>query len=100
MNASPENDLPLYEPDEHSTYSLDIVAKITGVSSQSILHYQAHGLIQPLESSGGFDDEAVHKLRQIEHLKQSCEANLSGLKLILGLMDEVERLKASLRQRY
>ncbi len=100
MNPSSENDLPLYDPEEHSTYSLEIVARITGVSSQAILHYQEHGLIRPIEETGDFDDEAVHTLRQIEHLRQTCEANLSGLKLILNLMDEVDRLKGELRLRH
>lgn len=89
------NDLPLYEPDADATYQLDIVAKLTGISSQTILHYQEHGLIR----GSDLDDEAVHTLRRIEHLKQTCEANLSGLKLILDLMDEVEQLKAALRAR-
>ena len=89
------NDLPLYEPDADATYQLDIVAELTGISSQTILHYQEQGLIR----SNDLDDEAVHTLRRIEHLKQTCEANLSGLKLILDLMNEVEQLKAALRAR-
>ena len=44
-----------------------------------------------------FDDEAVHTLRRIDHLRSTCEANLSGLKLILDLLDEVERLQTELR---
>ncbi len=90
------NDLPLYDPDEHGTYSLEIVAKITGVSSQTIILYQENGL---LPSSVELDDEAVHTLRRIEHLRQTCEANLSGLKLILDLMDQIERLQIQLRTR-
>ena len=35
----------------------------------------------------------------IEHLRQNCEANLSGIKLILDLMEVVDRLKDSLRSR-
>lgn len=89
------DDLPLYEPDADATYQLDIVAGLTGVSSQTILHYQEQGLVR----GAGLDDEAVRTLRRIEHLRQTCEPNLSGLKLILGLMDEVDQLKAALRAR-
>jgi DNA-binding transcriptional MerR regulator len=89
------NDLPLYEPDADATYQLDIVAELTGLSTQTILHYQELGLIRSMD----LDDEAVHTLRRIEQLKQTCEANLSGLKLILDLMNEVEQLKAALRAR-
>ena len=99
MNAIPENDSPVYDPEHQSTYTLDVVAKITGVSSQTILRYQEHGLIRPTGNSRVFDDDTVRNLRRIEHLRQNCRANLSGVKLILDLMEEVDRLKASLRSR-
>ena len=100
MNPTPGNDdagLPIYDAGEQSTYTLDIVAEITGVSSQTILHYQEHGLIPTTPS---FDDETVHTLRRIEHLRSTCETNIAGLKLILELTDEVERLRAALRARH
>ncbi len=99
MNATPENDLLVNDPKHQSTYTLEVVAKITGVSSQMILRYQEHGLIRTSGNSRDFDDEAVRTLRRIEHLRQNCEANLSGIKLILDLIEEVDRLKASLRSR-
>ena len=62
MNS--ENDVPLYDPEEQATYSLEMLAEITGVSSQTILHYQEQGLLPP----SGFDDEALHTLRRIDYL--------------------------------
>ncbi|MES2475178.1 MAG: chaperone modulator CbpM [Verrucomicrobiota bacterium] len=97
MNPSAGNEGPLYEPDEHATYSLEIVAKITGVDAATILLYQEEGLLAHAGEGEIFDDEAVHTLRRIEHLRQRFEANLSGVRLMLALMDEVERLKNSLR---
>jgi MerR family transcriptional regulator, heat shock protein HspR len=100
MNLSPENDsLPPYDPGEQSTYSLKIVAELTGVSSQMILTYQEQGLIRPVESTGQFDDETIHTVRQIEHLRSTSGANLAGIKLILELLDKVDQLKAALRAR-
>ncbi len=89
------HDLPLYEPDTGATYQLAIMAELTGISSQTILHYQEQGLIRETN----WDDEAVRTLRRIEHLKETSEANLAGLKLILDLVEEVEQLKAALRAR-
>ncbi|MES2920407.1 MAG: MerR family transcriptional regulator [Verrucomicrobiota bacterium] len=94
MNPSPAND-----PDAQETYTLDLVAKLTGVSSQTILHYQEQGLIHPAGSAGDFDDETIHTLRRIEHLRRTSEANLTGIKLILQLLDEVDRLHVALRTR-
>jgi DNA-binding transcriptional MerR regulator len=92
-------DLPLYEPDADATYHLEIVAELTGISTQTILRYQESGLIQARGASGEFDDEALHTLSRIEHLRQTCEANIAGLKLILDLMSQVEQLQAELRVR-
>lgn len=99
MSTQSENDLPLYDPDEQTTYSLEIIAQITGISMQTILHYQEHGLLSQAETATAFDDQTLRTLRRIEHLREISDANLSGLKLLLTLMDEVERLKISLRER-
>ncbi len=75
-----------------SSYSLEIVSELTGVSTKTIVQYQEHGLIQPL-----LDDETIRVLRRIEHLRETCEMNLAGLKLLTQLLEEVERLRAELR---
>ena len=90
-------DLPIYEPEPDATYQLDVIAGLTGISSETILHYQENGLIHPREDTREFDEEVIRKLRQIEHLRSTLEIDLSGLKLILDLMDQVERLQKELR---
>lgn len=79
--------LPIYEPDDAASYTLDVVARITGIQSETILHYQETGLIGP----DPYNDDTVRTLRRIEHLRSSYEVNEAALKLILGLMERVER---------
>ena len=76
------------------TYSLEILAETTGVSTQMIVQYQEHGILPPR-----YDDETVRALRRIEHLRQTCEMNLRGLKLLTQLLDEVEQLRHELRSK-
>jgi len=83
------------DPTLQASYTLEILAEITGVSTQTILHYQEHGIIR--RSGPHFDDETVRALRRIEHLRETCEMNLSGLKLLASLLEEVERLRDELR---
>ncbi len=78
----------------NETYTLQVLAEITGVTTQTIVQYQEHGLIRP-----EFDDETIRALRRIEHLRESCEMNLAGLKLLTGLLNEVEQLREELRAR-
>ena len=75
-------------------YSLEILAETTGVSTQMIVQYQEHGIIRP-----DFDDETVRTLRRIEALRETCEMNLRGLKLLTQLLDEIEQLRQELRVR-
>ncbi|OAI57259.1 hypothetical protein AYO49_02415 [Verrucomicrobiaceae bacterium SCGC AG-212-N21] len=81
-----------------SFYSLEILSEITGVSQQMILQYQEHGLIRSApHGEANFTDDTVRSLHRIEHLREICETNLAGLKLLTQLLDEVEHLRAELR---
>lgn len=81
------------DPMPEASYSLEIVSELTGVSTQTIVQYQEHGLIQP-----AFNDETIRALRRIEHLRETCEMNLAGVKLLTQLLEEVEQLRAELRR--
>jgi DNA-binding transcriptional MerR regulator len=74
-------------------YTLEILAQVTGISTRTLIQYQEQGLINP-----DYDDETIRSIRRFEHLRETCEVNLSGLKLILSLMEEIEQLRADLRR--
>ncbi len=82
---------------EAALYSLDLTARITGMAEETILHYQERGFIRALPDPQGehdlFDDEALHTLRRIDHLRSTCGVNDAGLGLILHLINELERLR-------
>lgn len=100
MNTSSEDpNVPLIEPDPDATYSLEVVAQMTGISTQTIIHYREQGLLPASAKSAQVNEEALRTLRRIEHLRASYEMNLAGLKHMLELMDEVERLQLHMRAR-
>lgn len=78
----------------NETYTLEVLAEMTGVSTQTIVQYREHGIIRP-----DFDDDTIRRLRRIEHLRESCEMNLNGLKLLSILLEEVDALRVELRTR-
>ena len=80
------------DPPPQTVYTLDILAEITGVSTQTILEYQEHGLIRP-----ELDEDSLRVLRRIEHLRESCQVNLAGLKVLTSLLEKVEQLNEELR---
>ena len=80
------------DPPSQTVYTLVILAGITGVSTQTILEYQEHGLIRPK-----LDEDSLRILRRIEHLRESCQVNLAGLKVLTSLLEKVEQLNEELR---
>lgn len=89
---------------EHGpAYTLDIIASACGISSQTVVHYHEQGLLSPvsLDENGTalYDDDCLHRLRRIEHLRETYALETSALRLTLDLMDEVERLRSELRHR-
>ncbi|MBV8415521.1 MAG: MerR family transcriptional regulator [Verrucomicrobia bacterium] len=93
--------LQVFEPDARTVYSIEMVAHLAQVPRRLIVLYYKHGLVSPVRdpaSSGWcFDEEAIRIVRRIEYLRSACNVNLAGIKLILGLTQEVERLRQELR---
>jgi hypothetical protein len=52
--------------------------------------------MDPACSGWYFKDEAIRILRRIEYLRTACSLNLIGIKLMLELSREVERLREKL----
>lgn len=77
-----------------NAYSLEILAEESGTSTQVIVQYQEHGILRPQ-----YDEDTVRDLRRIEHLRETYELNLGGLRLLTQLLDEVEQLRQELRAR-
>jgi DNA-binding transcriptional MerR regulator len=77
-----------------TAYTLEMLAEVSGVATQTIVEYQECGLIH-----AGYNDETVRLLRRMEHLREACGMNLRGLKLMTGLLEELEQLRAELRAR-
>lgn len=78
--------------DSDTSYSLEVFARISGVAEETILRYRERGFIRPSHGDR-YDDESLRTLRRIEHLREICGVNDTGLRLILDLLEEVERLR-------
>jgi len=95
---NPVRALQTFEPESNTVYTIEAAEHIAHVPRRTILRYYKHGLVSPVvdPQDGGycFDGETIRTLRRIEHLRTSCGMNLDGIKLILDLMSEVERLRA------
>ena len=97
----PSRAIQLFEPPEDALYTIDATAHLVGVPRRSILVYCKHRLLSPVinDRDGGycFDRDGVRALRRIEALRAVCSDDLSGIKIILDLTKELERLHSVVR---
>ena len=97
----PSRAIQLFEPPEDAIYTIDATADLVGVPRRTILVYCKHQLLSPVINGreGGycFDRDAVRALRRIEALRAICGDDLSGIKIILDLTKELERLHSVVR---
>ena len=100
---SPMTALQLFEPDARAVYTLEAAASLTQLPRRLIAVYFKHGLVSPVMdpacSGWYFNDEAIRLLRRIEFLRTAGGFNLVGMKLIIDLLGEVERLREELNFR-
>lgn len=83
-------------------YTLDVIAALAGVEATTVVRYHEQGFLRPVPPGGGgdlrFDVEGLRRLRRMEHLRATCGVNEAGLRLILGLLEEVEQLRGECRR--
>jgi DNA-binding transcriptional MerR regulator len=96
--------LQVFQPGADTVYTIEVAAQLAQVPRRLIVLYYKHGLVSPIADPAGsgwyFDDEAIRIVRRIEYLRSACGLNLAGIKLVMALMDEVERLRTELRFHY
>jgi MerR family transcriptional regulator/heat shock protein HspR len=97
-----EADLPTDGEEPDVRYTLDVFAELAGVNPRTVLHYQEEGFIHPVAQSPGppavFDAESLRELRRIEYLRTVYQMNEAGLRLVLDLLHENERLRQERRR--
>ena len=97
----PSLSLELYQPKPNVLYSLDATAHLVGVPRRSILIYCRAGLVQPVVQPPygvmEFTEDAIYILQRIEYLRTVHGLDLTWIKILFDLLDEVERLRAEVR---
>ena len=83
-----------------AVYVISVAAELTGVHPQTLRIYERKGLLDPSRTSGGsrrFSDADLTRLRPIQQLT-ATGLNLEGVRRVLELEGELERLRAELEE--
>ena len=86
------------EPDRRAVYVISVAAELAGVHPQTLRIYERKGLVLPARTGGGsrrYSDADIEQLQQIQRLTDEG-LNLAGVKRVIELEAEVERLQQEL----
>ena len=81
-----------------AVYVISVAAELAGMHPQTLRIYERRGLVQPARTEGGnrrYSDADIEVLRRISELAESG-MNLEGIRRVMELEAENERLKAEL----
>lgn len=78
------------------TYVISVAAELAGMHAQTLRNYDRLGIVIPQRTPGGgrrYSARDVAVLREVQRLSQEEGVNLAGIKSILELNNEVDRLR-------
>lgn len=85
--------------DRRAVYIISVAAELAGVHPQTLRIYEQKGLVRPHRTRGNtrrYSEEDIDRLRRVQALTQRG-VNLAGVKRIIGLEEELERLRDRVR---
>jgi MerR family transcriptional regulator, heat shock protein HspR len=80
----------------HAVYVISVAAELAGMHPQTLRIYERRGLVQPARTQGGnrrYSDHDIALLRRISDLAAEG-MNLEGIRRVMALEMEVEKLRA------
>lgn len=83
-------------PEERAVYIISVAAELAGVHPQTLRIYERKGLLRPKRTSGNtrrYSQRDIDRLRTIHELTQEEGVNLAGVKRIMQMQLELERMR-------
>src|SRR5437588_5815345 len=84
------------QPSDRALYIISVAAELAGVHPQTLRIYERKGLLNPARTAGNtrrYSDRDIDRLRAIQKLTQEHGINLAGVKMIVELENEMDRLR-------
>ena len=85
--------------EERAVYIISVAAELAGVHPQTLRIYERKGLLRPARTAGNtrrYSERDIDRLRLIQELTQKHGINLAGVKMIMGLQADVDRMRRQL----
>jgi len=86
--------------DDRAVYIISVAAELAGVHPQTLRIYERKGLLTPARTAGNtrrYSDRDIARLQMIQRLTQEEGLNLAGVKMIVEMEDELQRMRERMR---
>jgi MerR family transcriptional regulator, heat shock protein HspR len=83
-------------PEDRAVYIISVAAELAGVHPQTLRIYERKGLLSPARTAGNtrrYSDRDIERLRMIQRLTQEFGINLAGVKMIVEMENQLERMR-------
>ena len=83
-------------PEDRAVYIISVAAELAGVHPQTLRIYERKGLLTPARTKGNtrrYSERDIARLRMIQRMTQDDGLNLAGVKIIVDLQMELERVR-------
>jgi len=84
------------EDQDRAVYIISVAAELAGVHPQTLRIYERKGLLRPARTAGNrrrYSDRDIERLRMIQRLTQVEGLNLAGVRMIVDMEDQIERMR-------
>ena len=83
-------------PADRGVYIISVAAELAGVHPQTLRIYERKGLLRPARTAGNtrrYSAADIERLKMIQDLTQVHGLNLAGVKMIVEMEDELDRMR-------
>jgi MerR family transcriptional regulator/heat shock protein HspR len=88
-------------PSGRAVYIISVAAELAGVHPQTLRIYERKGLLSPARTAGNsrrYSDRDIARLQLIQRLTQKRGLNLAGVKMIVEMENELDRMRARVQR--
>src|SRR2546421_7484689 len=87
--------------EERAVYIISVAAELAGVHPQTLRIYERKGLLTPARTAGNtrrYSQRDIERLQMIQQLTQEEGLNLAGVKMIVEMESELERMRSRMER--
>jgi len=87
--------------EDRAVYIISVAAELAGVHPQTLRIYERKGLLTPARTAGNtrrYSQRDIERLRMIQELTQQAGLNLAGVKMIVEMEREIDRMRSRMER--